>query len=69
MKKKIDDRIRILLENCVKLNQRGLVIIVGDRAIYQVPITLNIMIYIDCKSSLHAFKGKNKAISINTMVL
>jgi N-acetyltransferase 10 len=36
MKKKIDERIRILIENCVKLNQRGLVILVGDRAVYQI---------------------------------
>ena len=34
MKKKIDDRIRILIENCVKLYQRGLVILIGDRAVY-----------------------------------
>lgn len=36
MKKKIDDRIKTLIENCVKLNQRGLVILIGDRGIYQV---------------------------------
>lgn len=36
MKKKIDDRIKILIENCVKLNQRGLIIIVGDRGLYQI---------------------------------
>jgi hypothetical protein len=34
MKKKIDERIRILIENCVKLNQRGLVIMIGDRSVY-----------------------------------
>jgi len=36
MKKKIDDRIRILIENCVKLNHRGLVVLVGDRGRDQV---------------------------------
>jgi len=36
MKKKIDERIRILIENCVKLNQRGLIVLIGDRAVYQV---------------------------------
>ena len=36
MKKKIDERIQTLIENCVKLNQRGLIILIGDRAIYQV---------------------------------
>ena len=45
MKKKIDDRIRILIENCVKQNQRGLVVIVGDRAIYQVCIINYIILY------------------------
>ena len=36
MKKKIDDRIRILIENCVKLNHRSLFLIVGDRGLYQI---------------------------------
>jgi N-acetyltransferase 10 len=36
MKKKIDERIRILIENCVKTNHRSLVLIVGDRGLYQV---------------------------------
>lgn len=34
MKKKIDERIRILIENCIKLNQRGFIVIVGDRGLY-----------------------------------
>ena len=36
MKKKIDERIRILIENCVKMNHRSLFILVGDRGIYQI---------------------------------
>ena len=36
MKKKIDERIRILIENCVKQNHRAMFIIVGDRGLYQV---------------------------------
>ena len=36
MKKKIDDRIKILIENCVKLNHRSLFLIVGDRGLYQI---------------------------------
>ena len=36
MKKKIDERIKTLIDNCVKLNHRGLVLLVGDRGIYQV---------------------------------
>jgi len=36
MKKKIDERIRILIENCVKLNHRSHFLIVGDRGLYQI---------------------------------
>jgi len=36
MKKKIDERIRVLIENCSKLNQRALVLLVGDRGRDQV---------------------------------
>lgn len=36
MKKKIDERIRILIENCVKQNHRSMVLIIGDRGLYQV---------------------------------
>jgi N-acetyltransferase 10 len=34
MKKKIDERIITLIENCVKVNQRSLFLIVGDRGLY-----------------------------------
>lgn len=43
MKKKIDERIKILIENCVKLNQRGLIILIGDRAVYQI-VNLHMML-------------------------
>lgn len=36
MKKKIDERIRILIENCVRTNHRSLFCIIGDRGLYQV---------------------------------
>jgi N-acetyltransferase 10 len=36
MKKKIDDRIRILIENCVKQNHRSLFLIIGNRGLYQI---------------------------------
>jgi hypothetical protein len=68
MKKKIDERIRILIENCVKLNQRGLIIIVGDRGLYQVISSL-ILISIDCKLASYVSKGKNKGITHCPMVL
>ena len=31
MKKKVDSRIQILIENIIKLNQRGMFVIIGDR--------------------------------------
>ena len=43
MKKKIDERIRILIENCVKQNHRSLFLIVGDRGLYQV-VNLHLML-------------------------
>lgn len=36
MKKKIDDKIRILIENSFTLNERSMFIIVGDRGRDQV---------------------------------
>ena len=36
MKKKVDTRIQILIENVIKLSQRGFFIIVGDRGRDQV---------------------------------
>ena len=36
MKKKIDERVKILIENCVKTNHRSLYLIVGDRGLYQI---------------------------------
>ncbi len=36
MKKKIDSRIQTLIENGFKTNQRTMLVVVGDRARYQV---------------------------------
>ena len=36
MRKKVDARIRTLIENCVRLKQRGMMVIVGDKARDQV---------------------------------
>ena len=36
MKKKVDSRIRTLVENCVKLRQRGLFVLIGDKGRDQV---------------------------------
>ena len=43
MKKKIDERIRILIDNCVKMNHRSLFLIVGDRGLYQI-VNLHMML-------------------------
>jgi N-acetyltransferase 10 len=43
MKKKIDERIRILIENCVKMNHRSLFLIIGDRGLYQI-VNLHMML-------------------------
>eukprot|EP00798_Chlamydomonas_sp_ICE-L_P008257 gene8257-1526_t len=37
MRKKIDSRIRTMVENCAKLRQRGLLVLIGDKARDQVP--------------------------------
>jgi len=36
MKKKVDSRIRTLIENAIKMRQRGILVIVGDRGRDQV---------------------------------
>lgn len=36
MRKKVDARVRTLVENCVKLKQRGLFVIIGDKGRDQV---------------------------------
>jgi N-acetyltransferase 10 len=36
MRKKVDSRIRTLVENCVKTRQRGLFVIIGDKGRDQV---------------------------------
>jgi len=43
MKKKVDSRIQILIENMIKLNQRGLFVIIGDRGRDQV-VNLNYLL-------------------------
>lgn len=36
MRKKIDSRIRTMVENCVKTRQRGLIVLIGDKGRDQV---------------------------------
>ena len=45
LRKKIDDKIKILLTNCINSNERAMFLIVGDKARYQI-------------SNLHNFYSK-----------
>ena len=60
MKKKIDERIQILIDNCVKTNHRSLFLIIGDRGLYQVrfssftPITSLTLLFSSDRKSAHA---------------
>ena len=58
MRKKIDDRIKALIERGIKLNERTMFIIVGDRGRDQVII----IIKLDrkCTSFLHEIKSWTK---------
>lgn len=66
VKKKIDNRIRVMIENGVKLGHREMFIIVGDKAPDQVPILYDML----AKSSVRArqsilwcYKTKDETIS------
>lgn len=69
MKKKIDERIRILIENCVKLNQRGLVLMIGDRSVYQVSTIHSNQPIADSQLALHVVQGKDEGPAQHTVVL
>jgi hypothetical protein len=36
MKKKIDERVKILIDSCVRQNIRSLFLVIGDRGLYQI---------------------------------
>jgi len=38
---KIDNRVKILTENCIRTNQRSMFVVVGDTADYVVSVFLN----------------------------
>lgn len=66
VKKKIDNRIRVMIENGVKLGHRTMFIIVGDKGRDQVPILYDML----TKSMVRArpqvlwcYKNKDEAIS------
>jgi len=56
MKKKVDERIRILIENCVKTNHRSLFLIIGDRGLYQVsfPLSLSQLVTFSDRKPAHS---------------
>ncbi|EDV99606.1 RNA cytidine acetyltransferase isoform X1 [Drosophila grimshawi] len=66
VKKKIDNRIRVMIENGVKLGHRTMFIITGDKARDQVPILYDILIKSTVKARpnvLWCYKNKDDAIS------
>ncbi|XP_065371708.1 RNA cytidine acetyltransferase [Calliphora vicina] len=66
VKKKIDNRIRVMIENGVKLGHRTMFIIIGDKARDQVPILYDILTKSTVKarpSVLWCYKNKDEAIS------
>ncbi|XP_026467544.1 RNA cytidine acetyltransferase [Ctenocephalides felis] len=66
VKKKIDNRIRVMIENGVKLEHRTMFVIVGDKGRDQVPILFDILTKSTVKtrpSVLWCYKTKDEAIS------
>uniref|UniRef100_A0A1I8NMF9 RNA cytidine acetyltransferase n=1 Tax=Stomoxys calcitrans TaxID=35570 RepID=A0A1I8NMF9_STOCA len=66
VKKKIDNRIRVMIENGVKLGHRTMFIIIGDKGRDQVPILYDILTKSTVKarpSVLWCYKNKDEAIS------
>uniref|UniRef100_A0A182J3W1 RNA cytidine acetyltransferase n=1 Tax=Anopheles atroparvus TaxID=41427 RepID=A0A182J3W1_ANOAO len=66
VKKKIDNRIRVMIENGVKLGHRTMFVVVGDKARDQVPILYDILTKASVKARptvLWCYKNKDEAIS------
>ncbi|EAA09908.4 AGAP010491-PA [Anopheles gambiae str. PEST] len=66
VKKKIDNRIRVMIENGVKLGHRTMFVIVGNKARDQVPILYDILTKASVKARptvLWCYKNKDEAIS------
>lgn len=66
VKKKIDNRIRVMIENGVKLGHRTMFIIVGDKGRDQVPILYDMLTKSTVKTRptvLWCYKTKDEAIS------
>ncbi|XP_058830026.1 RNA cytidine acetyltransferase [Topomyia yanbarensis] len=66
VKKKIDNRIRVMIENGVKLGYRTLFVVVGDKGRDQVPILYDMLTKASVKTRptvLWCYKNKDEAIS------
>ncbi|XP_053616527.1 RNA cytidine acetyltransferase [Plodia interpunctella] len=66
VKKKIDNRIRVMIENGVKLRHRTMFLLVGDKSRDQVPILYDMLVKSTVKarpSVLWCYKNKDEAIS------
>ncbi|XP_058459201.1 RNA cytidine acetyltransferase [Malaya genurostris] len=66
VKKKIDNRIRVMIENGEKLNHRTMFVIVGDKGRDQVPILYDMLTRASVKARptvLWCYKNKDEAIS------
>ncbi|XP_055535275.1 RNA cytidine acetyltransferase [Wyeomyia smithii] len=66
VKKKIDNRIRVMIENGVKLGHRTMFVIVGDKGRDQVPILYDMLAKTSVKTRptvLWCYKNKDEAIS------
>ncbi|XP_060806182.1 RNA cytidine acetyltransferase [Amyelois transitella] len=66
VKKKIDNRIRIMIENGVKLGHRTMFLLVGDKSRDQVPILYDMLVKSTVKARptvLWCYKNKDEAIS------
>jgi N-acetyltransferase 10 len=60
MRKKIDDKIKILMENAIHLNERSMFVIVGDRGRDQVIKYYIVIFPLDSKPSLFLYKIKSR---------
>ncbi|KAJ2945204.1 hypothetical protein O0L34_g9274 [Tuta absoluta] len=66
VKKKIDNRIRVMIENGVKLGHRTMILLVGDKGRDQVPILYDMLVKSTVKARptvLWCYKNKDEAIS------
>ncbi|XP_053671171.1 RNA cytidine acetyltransferase [Anopheles nili] len=66
VKKKIDNRIRVMIENGVKLGHRTMFVVVGNKARDQVPILYDILTKASVRTRptvLWCYKNKDEAIS------